>query len=926
MKRSRTRGRTAHWTFLALAAAATPVAQAQITLDGTLGRAGALAGPAFVIPADAGRQLGSNLFHSFGLFNVQNGERATFTGPTSVSNILARVTGGQASTINGGLGSDIAGANLYLINPAGVVFGANASLDISGSFHVSTADYLRLGADGRFDAKSPDASVLTVAPPSAFGFVSQTPASISFSGSTIEVPDSKTISVIGGDISASRTTLQASGGRLNIVALGSAGEVRPTDSPIDVLVEGATRMGSAVFLKESGFSQRGEGGGSIIIRAGRFVLDGSVASTSVSGPTNGDLLPYGGAGIDILANDVVLKGSAAEPTELNSNLSSGVAMPSPPIRIRAGTLEVSGTASINSVGLAASRGMTSGIQIEATEVDIHDGAIVRSTTAGAGNSGGIWLQTDRLKVRNGGSLYTLAFGGGAGNAGSLNINAREIILTSTPEAGYARLLTQTRDGTGSPGNVRITADVLSMGPRTEISSGSFGPQPAGDIDMHVRDISITGVTHQVPTGIFANARGDGNAGTITIHASTVRLDQSGSIQILSYQGGRGGEINLETSELVLGNGGFIASTAHGNGPAGGINVIADNVSITGVGYELPTGFFANAVGDGNAGTIAIRASGVRLDQFGMIESVTFRDGRGGEINLETGELVLRNGAYITSAALGNGSAGGINVIADNVSITGVSYEVPTAIIANARGDGNAGTIAIRASGVRLDQFSSIQSRTSQGAGGRGGEINLETGELVLGNGAFISSEARGTGSAGEINVIAGTLDINNAGAIVTEAVEAGGGSIALSVGERVYLENSWISTSVRGGGGDAGNISIDPRFVILNHSQIIANAFQGAGGNVSIVADNFIASPDSRVEASSELGISGTVSIRAPKTIVRTGLEGLKAPLLDVSSLVGRQCGVREPGRINTFVVAGRGGVPPDPDAPLSGSYAEFLK
>src|SRR5215813_5017993 len=81
---------------------ALPVAgRAQITFDGSLGSAGALTGPNFMIGSDRGRIVGNNLFQSFGQFNVQTGESATFTGPSSIGNIISRVTGGQLSTIDG---------------------------------------------------------------------------------------------------------------------------------------------------------------------------------------------------------------------------------------------------------------------------------------------------------------------------------------------------------------------------------------------------------------------------------------------------------------------------------------------------------------------------------------------------------------------------------------------------------------------------------------------------------------------------------------------------------------------------------------------------------------------------------------------------------------------------------------------------------
>ena len=112
-----------------------------------------------------GQIRGPNLFHSFGEFNVRSGESATFTGPNAIANILGRVTLGNESIIDGLLRSEIPGANLFLLNPSGVIFGPNASLEVSGAFHVSTADYLGLEDGERFSAHLSETSVLSAAPP-----------------------------------------------------------------------------------------------------------------------------------------------------------------------------------------------------------------------------------------------------------------------------------------------------------------------------------------------------------------------------------------------------------------------------------------------------------------------------------------------------------------------------------------------------------------------------------------------------------------------------------------------------------------------------------------------------------------------------------------------------------------------------------------
>ena len=131
-----------------------PGAQAQVVLDGTAGPAGRLDGPDHQITHDLGTLVGArNLFHSFLEFGLQFGESATFSGPASVERVLARVTGGTRSEIHGVLGSDILGADLYFLNPAGILFGPTAQLNLSGSFYASTADLLEFENGELFEAR-----------------------------------------------------------------------------------------------------------------------------------------------------------------------------------------------------------------------------------------------------------------------------------------------------------------------------------------------------------------------------------------------------------------------------------------------------------------------------------------------------------------------------------------------------------------------------------------------------------------------------------------------------------------------------------------------------------------------------------------------------------------------------------------------------
>ena len=133
------------WGWFALLASLLPCAEwtIHITIDGHFSPAQMLAGLNYAIGANLGKQVGGNLFQSFGIFGLATSESATFSGPAAINNVIGRVTGGNLSSINGKINRRSLGANLYLINPSGMVFGPNATVNVSGSFHASTADYLK---------------------------------------------------------------------------------------------------------------------------------------------------------------------------------------------------------------------------------------------------------------------------------------------------------------------------------------------------------------------------------------------------------------------------------------------------------------------------------------------------------------------------------------------------------------------------------------------------------------------------------------------------------------------------------------------------------------------------------------------------------------------------------------------------------------
>src|SRR4051794_7502687 len=270
-----------------------------ITVDGRLSPAQTLAGPNYAIGADLGRQVGGNLFHSFGRFGLSAGESATFSGPTSVANVIGRVTGGAQSSIDGTVRSTMPGANLYLVNPAGVVFGPNARVDVSGSFHASSADYLRFQDGARFQATNPDASTLTSAPPAAFGFLTPTPRPVTVeNGARLRTTAGSTLGLVGGPVTISGGVLQAPAGTVHVTSAAGPGEVSvdPRSGPAPTVTSfGPVRVerGARVAVSDpAGLSS----GGSVFVRAGTLDVTASAINADNYGPGPGGVVSLRGDG------------------------------------------------------------------------------------------------------------------------------------------------------------------------------------------------------------------------------------------------------------------------------------------------------------------------------------------------------------------------------------------------------------------------------------------------------------------------------------------------------------------------------------------------------------------------------------------------------------------------------------------------------
>lgn len=614
--------------------AASQIVSAEVAMDGTLGLVGPLAGPHYAIPADLGQQYGGNLFHSFSKFNILSSESATFSGPDSVQNLIGRVTGG-ASTIDGTIRSTIPGAALYLINPAGMLFGEHAQVDVGGSFYVTTADVLQFGDGGRFDARHPHHSTLSAAPITAFGFLGDAPGRIELDGSFLRLREGQTLALIGGDMTLHNATLYAPSGRIHLAAVGSAGDVLPTATGLEI--NGVTRLGDLRITRDPTVASpeidgrpvedvdaSGPGGGAIVIRAGNMQAEGVMLSTDTRGDQpgggvdivlTGDLtitrggqihsnaFGSGNAGnVTVSANNLLVDGAdALVPSDNTADLFvDGAGAPPPPPDDGAGTTPPPPPDDGSDLEPDPQPPAITGINSSAA----------RDSSGGAGGTVNVAVTSDLILV-NGGEISSRS--GGTGPAGKVIVHAGNLLL----DGERSVISSNAAPDSSGAGGVEVTVDdTLTLLNGSQISATSFSAGSAGDVTVYAgRAINILGVSLTLtpegtvaPSGLFINAKGMGQAGDLTITTSTLSLADGGVIDARSELSS-GGNVRVNADHTLLQSGGKISASVYGDPQTEGGDVIINGDTLVildspGPADTPPTGITARAT-QGRGGNIII---------------------------------------------------------------------------------------------------------------------------------------------------------------------------------------------------------------------------------------------------------------------------------------------------------------------------------
>ena len=818
---------------------------AQVIPDDTLGAESSVVTPDVLIREilsdriDGGATRGANLFHSFLEFNIAEGRGVYFANPDGIENILSRVTGDNVSTILGRLGV-LGEANLFLLNPNGILFGENASLDIEGSFVATTASGIELGEDGVFSATQPKSSrLLSVSPGALFyNAVEAAGGKITNRGN---LTTGRNLTLDGENLELQGQL--GSGRDLTLLAQDTVtirdSETNPfiADAGGNLLVQG--NQGIDIFAlnhPDSGLFSGGDmvlrsaadvGGDAHYWSGGSFrieQLDGNLGNlSSPDDPiirARGDVFmnSYQGASLHILAGGKVEirwyvwiqsadpENGLVETVKLADGTTISIDGKNEP------TLDIRAGVNPDVIGrpiLSGSFPQPPDVTLIPSSADIKIGTILFTSA----NNTSVPL-TGRV-------LLTNQYQPNSSLSGDIQV-------TNTQQGGpWGAIFTN--GGAGNP-SVAINSRGGITLKGTVRTSSSFGDGGA---------IALTAFDNITTGDLNSFSRGFGNGGTISVISTNGSIDTEGLFSDSwsnSGNAGNGGVISLEA--------------ANGSITTGNLN--SSSYSDTGIA--------------GNGGTIRLEANNGSVSTgFLASNSRSYSDGsggNGGDISLEATDDININGfLYSYSSNRGTtGNGGDISLsAANNITITNGLYSYSWSDSGNA---GNGGDISLSAANdITIDDHAYAYSLSFDGTAANGGKISLVTANGNVSTGS-LSSDSRSSSSSaangGAINISATNGSISSTGYLLSASnsyfgVGGNGGAITLEAANDITIARdvNALSNSSYGNAGDGGTIRIDAgnNINIADSVNSFSSSESGNAGNGRAI----------RIEAGNDITIKGNV-------------------------------------------------------------------
>ncbi|MEW6496523.1 MAG: S-layer family protein, partial [Cyanobacteriota bacterium] len=561
------------------------------------------------------------------------------------------------------------------------------------------------------------------------------------------------------------------------------------------------------------------------------------------------------------------------------------------------------------------------VQVIGESADGQFASYLSADTLGTGDAGDLTITTSELLIRNGAEVSARTSGSGKG--GNLTVNASDsvqVIGTSADGESPSKLTVQTnKSSTGNAGDLRITTGQLLIQDGAFVSASTFGSGKGGNLMVNASDsVQAIGTSADGQLGSYLIAQANPN--------ST----------------GDAGDLSITTRELLIRDGAQIGASTFGSGKGGNLRVYAsDSVQVIGrsadgrLASNLVAGASQNSTGDG--GDLTITTSELLIRDGAQVSAGTLSSGKGGSLTVYASDSVQVIGTSADGKFASNLFAGASqNSTGDGGDLTITTSELlirdGAQVGARTFGSGKGGNLIVNASeSVQLSGASGLFVDAT--AGGTAGNLTMETGQLSVQDGAQVTVSSP-RGQAGNLSITANSLFLNR-GEITAETAKSGlegGANITLKVSDVWLMGNESLISATAYGTANGGNINIDTQFFVAlppegpNGSDIIANASRGNGGRINITTQGLFGiefrdklTPFNDITASSEAGLDGEVIVNQPAVDPRQGLTNLPTDVVDATRQIDKRCTPAAADKQSSFIITGRGGLPPSPTDPLQG-------
>lgn len=913
---------------------------AEVITDGTVGLHTHLSGQ-MTIPQSLGTTAGNNLFHSFQSFNINTGESAIFTGSNSIQNVISRVTGGQVSNINGLLKSEVGNANFYFINPAGVTFGANATIDVPAAFYVSTADNLRFADGKQFSAINPSASNLTIAEPVSFGFLGNHVADINVQNSYLNFKTGSKVSLSGSNIAINSGQIISNAGDIQLYATGNAAaEISLNQLTTDTLLGNLSITG---INYRSKIDASGNGAGRLVLRAG--LVD--ISNAYLFADNTGSLDASSGKGIDIIANNLTLNNSSitaesvglgnAAPIDINltgllkitGDMSDTIIRSAAwnqgdasKVSIKANEVLIDGKnanrivvgilsdAELNSTG-----GNAGVVSIKSNKLTVSNSGTIRSNTWSSGNAGTVSVDVSGdINLLHGGQISTSTFG--QGNAGNIHVTAHNLLIDR--QIGNTSAQNNSANNFLNANNVVVQEQNLNNAAINTINVNQLINElnqmlplinAATTISTEQKATLVSSVTQNIAELNSCNAAGTCSTAQLATNsefASAIiassqvgsglsRVDSLTGILSISLaeqtqQTDNVGTVTVNVNDkLSLVEGGIISTSTLSNlGNAGNVSIHAGQLFIDGT--SGGTKAIPVMMTDGR-NSFALKDVGLpRSISPGISSDNFFSTGHAGTVEITANTVNMTNGGVISSDTLASGEAGHVSVKASLITLDNAKISAE----ASKQSQGQNGNVTVTADkAIYLSNHGKISVQNDAHSTNPNAIkptfLTVTAPEIVLKN-SSITTESTDNVNASHINInFSKSLKLDSS-FITTSAITGNGGSITINGGGLISLENSGFQTSVTGANSNGGNINVTADTLIMNNAVIQADAVGGSGGDINLNLQALIPSHNQLIKGGAPVVwqpfIEGFNVIQAASANGVSGSVNLTSPQFNISGSI----------------------------------------